>query len=404
MMFGLAWRNIWRNPKQSLVLILAISIGVFCALFIVSFYYGMINQRIQSVISTEISHIQIHSKDYSLEDDQTTPLNSSDSLLRIIKNMEHVKASCGRINVSGMIQATAGSSGLIVHGIDPEEEAKVTDIASTLTQGKFLPESPVIPIFLSERLMSKLKVRLNSRIVFTFQNNAGEVISSAFKVYGSFKTKSSPFDLMNAYVRRSDLVSLQGGSQDYNELAILLDDNRNTEMVKKSLQAQWPSLKIQSWKEISPEMQLLVSTFDQTMYIYMGIILLALAFGMTNTMLMSVVQRTREFGMLLAFGMKKIKIFSMVMLETLFIALCGLPAGLLLAIGTIKYFGIKGINLSIYKETMESFGYDQIIFPMLTSKHLWTLMILIAVLVFIAALGPARKALSFNPIESLRKL
>jgi len=156
--------------------------------------------------------------------------------------------------------------------------------------------------------------------------------------------------------------------------------------------------------EISPEMKLLVGSFNQSMYIYMGIILLALAFGVTNTMLMSVVQRTREFGMLLAFGMKKSKIFNMVMLETFLLTLCGLPLGFLMATIGIAYTHQHGINLSIYKDTMESFGYDLIVYPEITYRHMITLLILVFILVFISALGPARRALSFNPIEALRKI
>jgi len=259
-------------------------------------------------------------------------------------------------------------------------------------------------VLISERLMSKLRVKENSKIVFTFQNAEGEVVSAAFKVTGVFSTNSKPYDLANVFVRLQDLQQLQGQVTEVNEIAMLLKDHNKVDELKNKLQNNFPSTKVETWMEISPEMKLLVGSFNQSMYIYMGIILLALAFGITNTMLMSVVQRTREFGMLLAFGMKKSKVFNMVMLETFLLTLCGLPLGFLLASIAIGYTHQYGINFSKHKDTMESFGYDLIVYPVITSGHMITLLVLVFILIFLSALGPARKALSYNPIEALRKI
>jgi putative ABC transport system permease protein len=404
MLWVLAWRNIWRNKKQSFVLIAAISIGVLCALFIVAFYYGMIDQRIKSVIQNEISHIQIHHPKFREDIDPKYYIQNADSVLKMIRTNPEVTAVAGRINLQGIVAATAGSSGILINGVNPVDEQILTGLDRKIIAGNYFDASQKNPVLISERLMSKLRVKENSKIVFTFQNAEGEVVSAAFKVTGVFSTNSKPYDLANVFVRLQDLQQLQGQVTEVNEIAMLLKDHNKVDELKNKLQNNFPSTKVETWMEISPEMKLLVGSFNQSMYIYMGIILLALAFGITNTMLMSVVQRTREFGMLLAFGMKKSKVFNMVMLETFLLTLCGLPLGFLLASIAIGYTHQYGINFSKHKDTMESFGYDLIVYPVITSGHMITLLVLVFILIFLSALGPARKALSFNPIEALRKI
>jgi ABC-type antimicrobial peptide transport system permease subunit len=155
--------------------------------------------------------------------------------------------------------------------------------------------------------------------------------------------------------------------------------------------------------EISPELGLTVSVGDQMVYIFMGIILLALAFGIVNTMMMSVIERTREIGMLLALGMNKFKIFMMIILETFFLILAGCPIGILLAFATIGITHRTGINFSQFSEVYSSFGYSSIIYPTLTWNQFGNIVVLIILTALFSALFPARRALKLKPAESLKK-
>jgi ABC-type lipoprotein release transport system permease subunit len=400
----LAWRNIWRNPRQSLVLIAAISMGVLCSLFIVAFYSGMVVQRVDSVIKKELSHIQIHHPMFKDELDPAFQIAQSDSIADALSSLENVQAVAKRIRLQGMVSSPAGSSAIILNATNPEAEQNTTGLRNRMTNGSYLDTPMRQAVLISEHLLAKLKTAVHRKLVFTFQNSEGEVVSAAFKICGTFKSNSKPFDLMNVFIRLEDLRSLQGNKKDLNEIAILLKDRNDLEKIQNLIREKLPDYKVENWQELSPEMRLLVSTFQETMYIFMAIILLALSFGITNTMLMSVVQRTREFGMLLAFGMKKSRIFLMILLETFLIMLCGLPLGILMALGIIFYYGKKGINLEIYNKTMESFGYDTIIYPVITADHLINMLALISLLVLVSALGPARRALSLKPVEALRKI
>ena len=155
--------------------------------------------------------------------------------------------------------------------------------------------------------------------------------------------------------------------------------------------------------EISPELGLTISVGDQMVFIFIGIILLALAFGIVNTMMMSVLERTREIGMLLALGMNKFKIFMMILLETLFLIIAGCPVGILLAFVSIGTTQRKGIDFSNFSEAYSSFGYSSIIYPSLTARQFGIIMLLIFITALFSALFPARRAIQLNPAESLKK-
>jgi ABC-type antimicrobial peptide transport system permease subunit len=155
--------------------------------------------------------------------------------------------------------------------------------------------------------------------------------------------------------------------------------------------------------ESAPEMNLIVSSSEQSMYIYLSIIMLALAFGIINTMLMAVLERTREIGMLMALGMSRVKVFMMILLETCFLVLTSTPIGLLLAAGTVGYYGHYGIDRSDAKAALQSFGLSEIIYPVLITSNYITILELVIITAFVSAIFPARKALSLNPSEAIRK-
>jgi len=146
------------------------------------------------------------------------------------------------------------------------------------------------------------------------------------------------------------------------------------------------------------------NSFDLYMYIFMGIILMALMFGIVNTMLMAVLERQRELGMLMAIGMNRIRIFAMVMLETIWVALVGGPLGLLLGHMTIRYFGAHGVNLSQYSEALSMYGFSNVIYFQLDQKYYWPVLLMTIGVAVVSAVYPAIKAVRLEPTQAIRKI
>ena len=403
MLIKVAWRNIWRNKTRSLVIIAAVAIGLWSGFFLLSFYNGLIDQRIKSAIETEISHIQIHHAQFLNDYQLQYYIPSAYSLLEQAKRNSLVKEVAGRVIIRGMISTASGSSGIQVNGVMPEEEGRLTQLKKKLIDGNYFSASKPYEIIVSERTLEKLRLKLNAKTILTFQDKDYNLVSGAFRVVGVYKTVNYPYDESNVFVNIRDIDTLAGITHQCNEVALLIETGKEVNNVKQQLQRDYPQLEIKTWTEISPEMHLLVSASDQTMVIYMSIIMLALAFGIVNTMLMAVLERTREIGMLLALGMNRVKVFTMILFETVFLVLAGTPFGIALGLGTVAYTHQSGINLKQFSEAYSSFGYSTLIYPTFNLRQFFLMLIMVIATALIASLLPARRAVRLKPAEAIRK-
>lgn len=205
------------------------------------------------------------------------------------------------------------------------------------------------------------------------------------------------------FVKIQDVDSLAGLENEFNEIAILLHSNKMLKETQLAISLAFPGPAIKPWTEISPEIGLTVSVSEQMVFIFMGIILLALAFGIINTMMMAVLERTREIGMLLALGMDKVKIFRMILMETVLLVVAGCPGGLAIAFIAIAITKRTGISFKKFEEVYASFGYSDVIYPSLNSRQLGLIMLLVIIAAIISALFPAWRALRLKPVASMRK-
>ena len=403
MLTKIASRNIWRSRKRSLIIITAVSIGLWTGIFMMAFYNGMIEQRINSAITSELSHIQMHHPEFRKDYEIKYYLLEGRKMLESIAKKKEIKAVAGRIIIKGMIASASGSSGITINGVMPTEEQLLTNLKGKIIKGNCFNPKKENEILISEKLRKKLKLNLNKKTILTFQDKEGNLASAAFRITGIYKTINGPYDDANVFVKITDVDSLAGIPKAINEIAVLLHSSTSVTEIQKDLKQQFPKTEIKNWMEISPELGLTVSVGDQMVYIFMGIILLALAFGIVNTMMMSVLERTREIGMLLALGMNKFKIFMMIILETFFLILAGCPIGILLAFATIGITHRTGINFSQFSEVYSSFGYSSIIYPTLTWNQFGNIVVLIILTALFSALLPAKRALKLKPAESLKK-
>lgn len=403
MILKVASRNIWRSKKRSAILMAAISLGLWAGIFLMAFYNGLIEQRINTAISSELSHLQIHHPTFRKEFESIYFLSNGKELLKSVAQHKNTKAATGRILVKGMIASPAGSSGVSIVGVLPAEENKVTNLQRKIRKGTYFESRKKNEILISERLRKKLRLDLKKKTVLTFQDVDGNLASAAFRVVGMYKTGNTAYDDATIFVPISTIDSLSGIKNTFNEIAVLLNSNKNLEQTQKELQQQFPQTEVKNWMEISPEIGLVVSFGTQMVIVIMGIILLALLFGIVNTMMMSVLERTYEIGMLLALGMNKFKIFTMIVAETFLLILAGCPLGISLAFLTIAITDHYGIRFSELSDVYSSFGFDPVIYPKISVEQFGTIMLLVAITALVSSIFPARKAISLKPAESIKK-
>ena len=403
MISSFAWRNLWRNKLRSFVIITAVTLGIFAGIFLMAFMNGMVNDRIQTIISTEISHIQIHRPGFVESDLFTLRIANADSVVDVVKRIPNVSAASKRIVINSMAASAETGTGVKITGIDPESEKKVTRLYTKIFEGKYLDGTGKNSIIIGETLAKKLKVGLKNKFIITVQDVKNNITGGAFRVVGIYWTDNNMFDGANVYVRNSDISALTGlDGKEAHEVAILLSNKDATEEAGKAVAAGFPQLEVKDWLRISPEAGYLVSAMNQYMYIFMVVILLALCFGIINTMLMVIMERVRELGMLMAIGMNKLKVFMMIMLETVYLSLTGGVLGIIGGYFVTRYFEHAGINLFFWKEAFASLGYSAMVYPVIEPGTMVIVTIMVIVTGILSSLYPAYKALKLNPSQAIR--
>lgn len=403
MLLSISWKNIWRNKLRSGVVIGAMVLGIWALIFLFSFSDAMIGSYVNNAIKYDYSHIQLHHADYAQDPTISNSIGNIDQVAEVLAGHSEVAFFSSRMIVSGMVGSANSTQGGFIYGVDPAAEASVTYLDVTLTKGSYFTEIKRNPILLSEKMAEKLKVKLKSKVILTFQDSHGDITAGSFRVEGIFNTKSPRINEGVAYVKQEDLQRLIDYDQPQ-EIGMVLHHVENTDMVKQDLQKQLSSLTVESFKDLAPDMQVMKEQTVITKTILMIIIMLALVFGIINTMLMAVLERTREIGMLMAIGMKRMRVFVMIMLETILISLAGAPIGMLLGYLSVQYFGMTGMDFRQYADSLEQYGMDTIVYLDLEGWNYALLAITVVITALIGAVYPARKAIKLEPVEALRKL
>ncbi|MCK9641073.1 MAG: FtsX-like permease family protein [Prolixibacteraceae bacterium] len=408
MIWSIAWRNVWRNRSRSVVIMLAMMMGLTGGIFYNAFMMGMNDQRNRAAISNELSDFQIHHPEYLMNQEIRFVIHNPDSLCGKIASLDNLKGVSYRTKNSAMIKTATTAAGTMVNGIDPDSEKKVTNIYQNVVEGGYFDGSRRMPMLLSRKMAEKLHAKLGSKVVLSMANEKGSIVEAAFKVTGIYFTHNDLYDEANVFVVRSDLDKLlEFDGNSTSEIAVRLFKTSEIENFRKQLnlvlsrELETKKMVLQSWDELDPTLRVIDEYTIFFSYIFMGIILFALAFGIVNTMMMAVLERTREIGMLMANGMQRGNIFKMILYETLFLSITGGAAGIVVSLALVTWFSHSGIDLSIFGKGINSIGYNSVVYLYAPPELYPIVALMVTVTAMIASIYPARKALKMNPVEAL---
>ncbi len=472
MIWSIAWKNIWRNKKRSLVVIVAVMLGIIAGIFLIGFVEGWTKQRLHDAIYNEVSHIQIHNNEYTKNEELDLTITNPGEIIRNIDTLKELSAWTARTKIIAMANTPWANTGLVVYGIDPEREIRVTEIYNEIEPGggKYIDKQSPSDILISDKTAELLKLkqyiitdsvfvdlqdeeipenivsklgdlkdkrfrspkdfnealksvftvkeldrygnqvkakaldyRIRTRVQITMSDRSGNPVQGIFRVCGIYKTTNTGFDQMAAFVNEGELAKLYGGNEILtHEIAVLLNSIDEAGIVKEKLDPVAGNNLVRTWKELAPDAALLNDFMVIYYLIFIGIIMLALAFGIINTMLMAVLERTKELGMLMAIGMNRRRIFTMIMLETIFLTVVGAVAGIIAGWTITGALGRTGIHLSGWGEGFEAIGFAAKVYPVVTPGFIAFTVIMVIATAILSSIWPARKALKLNPVEALR--
>ncbi len=406
----LSWRNIWRSPTRSAVVIAAVALGIWAAISLSGFATGIMKSYVRSAIENSIGHLQIHDPAFMEEYELKHYLPNVREVERELESLPQIAAYSTRTVANGMASSSKGARGVMVKGVEPKREAALSAVDDKLKEGAFFPETRGNGVLIGAELAEKLNLKVRSKLVLTFQDLNREITAAAFRVVGIFDTGNSAFDGSTVFVERTDFNRLLKPQGDTtwaegalaHELAILLQDVKQVESTEDALQAALPELDVKTYREVSPDLELYESQMQNVSMIYLVVIMLALVFGIINTMLMAVLERIKELGMLMAIGMNKLRVFAMILLEAIMLGLVSTPIGLLLGYLTIWYVGEYGIDLSAYSGGLADYGISQVIYFEIEPQVYWQMAVGVFLTSVLAAIYPAFKAIRLQPVDALQ--
>lgn len=400
MLFTIAWRNIWRHPARSGVLLTAVVAGTWAGIVTAGWTNGLVGQRIEYLIRTELSHVQVDAPSFRVEREVWMTIPDGELVLGWLEENEQVRSVAPRILAGGLARSPVTTAGVQIRGIDADRERSTSAFDERLVEGTWFEDEVRNPALVGRRLSEVLRLEIGDRLVLQFQDVHNEITAAAFTIVGLYQSASSDYDERNVFVLAQDLSPLLAPETIWHEIAVSLHVMDHATDLVESVHARFDNVHAQTWFELSPEIRYMSDWVGIVTYILMAVIMLALCFGILNTMLMAIFERVRELGMLLSIGMGRARVFFMIILESLALTLTGTAIGISLSWLTLAWLSERGIDMSAFADGMAEFGFDPVVYPFVSPVEYAGIVLLVITASFLAALYPAVKAVRTHPLEA----
>ena len=403
-MSRLAWRNLWRNYRRTLIMLLAIALGVWAMIFMTALMRGMVDDMVRQGVGSLPGHVQVHAAAYRDDPSITHSLPVPDEGLRDVLNSSQVVAWTSRVKVPAMISSEYENRGVSLLGVDPEGEVALGFDVDDIVEGRFLEGSDDTGIVIGRKLVERLETRLGKRVVVMSQDPENAIADRGFRVVGVFRAELENREESIVYAGRDVVQAMLGVGSDISEIAVLGREYRAPGALTARIRdAADANLEVLSWLELDPYLATMMRVMDGFVLVWMVVIFLALSFGLVNTLMMAIFERVREIGLMRALGMRPSAIVYQILMESLMLLALGLVVGNVLAVSTIIPLQ-DGIDVSIVSEGMEMMGASSVLYPALQMPDLLLANAVVIVLGIITSLLPAWRAAQYQPVEALGRI
>ncbi len=399
---SLAWRNLWRNPRRTFITLIVVSIGLWSILFFNSFMIAWTQSSKQATLSLLIGSGQIHAPGYMDDPSIDKLMPPPDAALTKALGTPDITAWATRLQLPGVVVSEYKTMPITIVGVDPARERKVSSIPGKVVKGRYLNGVGDDGIVIGLDLAKRLKTGLGRRVILMSQNVDGKLAEQSFDVVGLFDADKNTEDFY-AFTGRGAEQAFVGLKNQIAEIVIVTPDGVNIDQVVKRLQTAAPKLDISSWRKLSLFLAASDTFMQGFIYVWLGVVFSLMAIGIVNTQLMAVFERTQEFGLLRALGMKSRLVLLLVAMESAVMIGVGVLLGIVMAALTIWALA-DGVDLSAFADALEMFQGGQVLYLKFQPQAFVQFSILIWLLGIVVALWPARRAAKSNPVDAMRRL
>jgi ABC-type lipoprotein release transport system permease subunit len=401
---SMAWRNIRRNLRRTLITLCAIGFGLAAVIIFFGFTDGFHSQWVENTVKAYSGHIVVHSKGYRDDPQISNVIKDVDSVIDRVSSEEALATYTTRVDIPGLASTAENSAGVLIRGIDTVQETGITGLDERVIKGEYLVGGVSGEVLLGHRLARRLNAGIGDKVVLMIQAADGSLGAELFRLKGIFRMGSIDIDASMALITIEDAREMAVIGKSVTAVAVILKRPDDVFPVTGRLKAELGPLgyEVFPWQEIMPALSEMIDLDNVFMYVILVIVLVVVSLGILNTMLMSIMERTREFGVMMALGTRPKQIVGLVMLESFLLGVLGSALGVAIGIGGNSLVAIKGFDLSRWAGAMELMAtLDPVVYPEThMGSVLWSAMTIFITAVIIS-IYPAVKAARLKPVEAI---
>jgi len=399
----MAWRNVWRHGRRTIIVLVATALGLAFLLFFDGLFGGSKQAIFGNAVKLQGGNVLIHAPGYR-ERARRMPLlhlPDDEAVVQAALAQAQVVAASRRIKTGGMVSSREGTLPVSIIGIEPEREADTGLLAENVARGRYLTSGDQDVLFVGQALADRLEVSVGDRVTLVGRTTHEQMRRRTMTVVGIYDLGLQEVEKGTVYVSLAEAQTLFDLHDQATEVVVSLERVGQEEAVLASLRSTLPGYEVDSWYTLNPEMMQALAVNEEVMGLFGLVVLLIAAVGILNLLLMSVFERTREIGILAALGLKRRQILALFLEEGVLIGLMGALVGSLLGGLVVWYFSWVGLPWSAgeYSELTALMG-DRIYFRMGMAQLLGRALT-VAVIAVLAALYPAWQASRKEPAEAL---
>ncbi len=403
MLLKIAWSSLSRRKSRTVLVIIMIAICFWGMLVMEGFYDGMTEQVIDNAIRSSSGHITIYARDYRLDKILEKRIENAANILKELQQTENVKSYNQRLIQDCLIATAHYSQNGIVQGIDLPTEKKHARLDDYLVEGEYSFGKKSKGIILGAKLAKKLRAGIGNKIILSAQDSNYEISAIALRVTGILRTNNLSIDERVVFIdlqKARDFLQVEKGAS---QISIIVNDQQKLNMTINDLQGRYPKLDILSWDVLYPALlqsRQMMKIFNLVTSL---IVFLIAGLGIYGVMLVSVLERLREFGVMLAVGTQHIQIFMLIVIEAFCMSILGYIIGGILGGATLFHFMTHGLDLTLFSEGLEAFGIDTLIYAIIRPDYFITAFLAIFFASFCSVLYPLWVLKRSQPIESINR-
>ncbi|MEJ2131246.1 MAG: FtsX-like permease family protein [Gammaproteobacteria bacterium] len=402
LLIQLGWRNLWRHRRRNGMLCLAVAVGVGSLVFIDAMLRGWQGDMVEDVIKNLTGNIKVHARGYRDDPSVDYAFELPPGLAAMLDGDSEARWT-ERVMIPAVIMSERETRGVSLVGVAPGEEANLSFLGDVAIEGEGLKSEDDTRIVIGVELARQLETRPGKRVVMMTQGADNTTREAGMRVAGVYDAEGTGLEKIFAFTGRAALQALLD-TDGVTEVSVRVPagDEGTEQKLLREIEGALPDYDVADWKTLQPQAAAMTEYADMGVWIWYAIMLIALAFGLMNTLINAVLERVRELGLLHALGMRGGGIVMQVMIESLLIVGTGMIVGVLLGLALVEIFA-DGIDLTQWAEGMEFFSIRAVLVPSLQVADIVTICVLVMALGFVGSLYPAWRAVRLDPLDAMHR-